>query len=1016
MKLSRFSFILILTVSLVAIMSAGQTMQTGSIKGTITDTEGNSFPGVSITVTGSKLIGSMTDISRSNGAFRTLALPPGTYTVMAELDGFKTMKKEGIVVRIGMVVKVDFAMEPATLEEEITVIAVAPTVDVQSSKLSNVITSSDIARLPIDRNFNNIMNLAPGTVSTGPRHVIHGGTAISTAFDVDGINVNDPSNNHRFFTVQYDAMEEVEIVTGALPAQVGNTGGTFVNVVTKSGGNDFHGTFQTYYTKSSLSQILFPDTQLKAMGMGKPVSPKLDIDVSATLGGPIKKDKLWFFSSLNFAKNEQFSSFIPTTILGRSFDQYPVESQTIQGLFKLSAQLSKSMRFFTMINYQRSKTPFGGTGARITQEATNQRPKTSKFIATANLNIVLSPNSFLDFRGSYNKLDNPIYFQDEADDLGHFWDVYTGYQWGSDNRPEEHTYRNIKGTSVRMTQFLDNFLGGNHEIIMGLEYEDGYQQWNYWRANPIRWDYYNGNPYYYRGLYGLDAPHPTFGDGRLTLLISSGAEDGSEPYTAGHSRTFAGFIQDSWTIKEKLTLNLGVRYDRLTGSMPAVTKRAAAGLPEEIGAYAVEPVLGINPFGELSAEAFPNILVWNSLSPRIGLTYDLFGNAKTALKAGYSSYAMAMPTMYYLGMHPLRVRNVTIDWWDLNGNGVLDSPGVDDYAARRQPVEMLPDFYNNRHLDGIKVPHFNQWTLGVDHALNRDLKIGLQFIYSNKKNPVDTVLYDRDTQKIWNTYERAPEWWVPFTTIVPAVGEFPDQEVTMYFLSADAPWATQFTAMTNVEEAERRYRALEFVFNKRYANGWSLGGSVVWSKTEGNNQETYGPVWGWAASYDNANFFVNGFGRTPFDIPLSIKLYGSFELPFDFNISFFLTHASGQTWQRTVQVFPPSDWAAANNTRPDSYTINVEQRGSQRYQSRTNVDFRLEKEFQVGQFGRFGLFLDVFNLFGARYVNHEENPGGRWSPDAENTNQGTYLTGGNYTKLTGIDGVRIFKFSVRFTF
>ena len=168
----------------------------------------------------------------------------------------------------------------------------------------------------------------------------------------------------------------------------------------------------------------------------------------------------------------------------------------------------------------------------------------------------------------------------------------------------------------------------------------------------MTWEYYNESPYYYRGLYGLDAPHPTFGDGRLVLLISSGAEDGSEPYTAGHSITYAGFIQDSWTIKEKLTLNLGVRWDRLTGSMPAVTKRAAAGLPEAIGAYAVEPVLGINPFGELSAEAFPNILVWNSLSPRIGLTYDLFGNAKTALKAGYSSYAMAMPTMYYLGMHP----------------------------------------------------------------------------------------------------------------------------------------------------------------------------------------------------------------------------------------------------------------------------------------------------------------------------------------------------------------------------
>ena len=132
--------------------------------------------------------------------------------------------------------------------------------------------------------------------------------------------------------------------------------------------------------------------------------------------------------------------------------------------------------------------------------------------------------------------------------------------------------------------------------------------------------------------------------------------------------------------------------------------------------------------------------------------------------------------------------------------------------------------------------------------------------------------------------------------------------------------------------------------------------------------------------------------------------------------TFGVDHASGMTWQRTAQVFPPSDWATANNALLWSYTINVEQRGSQRYQSKTNLDFRLEKEFYIGQFGKIGLFLDVFNLVGARYVWHQENPGGRWFPDAENTNQGTYLTAGNYSKLTGIDGVRIFKFSARFTF
>jgi len=1016
MKVVRTFLLVVLALLLFTNLNAQLTLQTGTIRGTITDAEGIPLPGVSVTVTSPALIGSITDISRDNGAFRTVALPPGTYTVTAELDGFKTMRSEGIAVRIGMAVKVDFTMEPATLEEEVTVIATAPSVDVQSSKLTSVMTAEDIAKLPVSRNLSSIMTLAPGSVNTGPRHVIHGGTEISTAFDVDGINVNDPSNHHRFFTVQYDAMEEVEIVTGALPAQVGLTGGTFVNVVTKSGGNDFHGTFQTYYTRSELVQVLFPDTQLKAMGAGKPSSPKYDLDMSATLGGPIKKDKLWFFSDFAYTKSEEFSTFIPTVILGRSFDTYPIKGTAWQGLFKLTTQFSKSMRFFTMFNYQRSATPYSSTGTYITQEATVQLPRTVRYIATANLNWVLSPNSFLDLRASYAALDNPIYFQDSSDKMPHYYDYFTNYRWGGDDRPEEHTYRHNTQVSVRMTQFLDDFLGGNHEVQLGVEYYDYYQQWNYWRYDPMTWHYYNGSPYYYRGVYGLDGPHPTFGDGRLVFLISSGEEDGNEPYTAGHSIKYAGYLQDSWTIKDRLTINLGARFDRLSGSMPAITKRAASGLAEAIGAAVIEPEMGINPYAERSAEEFSNLLVWNTLSPRIGLTYDLFGDAKTAVKAAYSRYSMGMPTMYYLGMHPLRVRSVTFDWWDLNNNGVPDFPGTDDYAVRSLPVEMLPDYYNNRHLDGIKAPIFNQWTFGIDHALFTDLKIGLQFIYSNKVGPVDTVLYDRATQRIWNTYERAPEWWIPFTTVVPGVGEFPDQEVTMYFLSQNAPWRTLFTAMTNVEEARRKYRALELVFNKRYAQGWSLGGSVVLSRTEGNNEETYGPVWGWAAAYDNANWFVNDYGKTPYDIPLQIKLYGSFELPLQFVTSFFLSHASGTTWQRTVQVFPPSDWASANNTLLWSYTVNVEPRGSQRYQSNTNVDFRLEKEFFIGSSRKIGLFLDVLNLFGARYVWYQENPGGRWFPTAENTNQGNYLTAGNYGRLTGIDGVRIFKLSLRFTF
>jgi len=1017
MKLSKVFLIGFLLLLMISLADAQQTLQTGSIRGMVTDTDQNPLPGVTITVTSPSLIGSISNISRDSGLFRTTALPPGTYTLVAELQGFKTFKGEGIVVQVGMTVRINITMEPSALQEEITVVGTAPTVDVVSNKITNVMSSEEIQKLPIARDLNSLVTLTAGAVPANFGQIIHGGTEISTAFDIDGINVNDPAMNRNFLEVQYDSMEEVEIMTGALPAQVGNTGGTFVNVVTKSGGNDFHGSTLFYYTKNDLTQVLFPETQLKIFGVPKPISPKDDLEASATLGGPIKKDRIWFFAAMAYNKIDQYGDFIPTTIQGKKYETYEYSSTTLQGLLKLSTQISKSIRFFTMFSINRNEQPYVLGGPYITDENTRYRPGTIQLAFTGNWNWVINPNAFLDVRASVAKLDLSIYDNNSGADKPHFQDYYTGYHWGSNSGPSEHTYRNSQQASIRITQFLDNFLWGNHEIQAGLEVQRNRQQWNYWRTDPMHWNYYNGNPYYWRGFYNLSGPHPSFGDGRLYFNTSSGKEDGNEARTAGVTLRYGAFVQDAWTIKNRFTINLGLRLDRLSGTMPAQTKRPAAGLAEAIGEALVVPEYGFNPFGELSTPEFKDILAWTNLSPRIGLSFDPFGKGKTALKAGFANYADAMPTMYYLGIHPLRVSTIGLNWWDSNNNSIPDYPGVDKYAyTAGAPVFMLPDYYNNRILPGVKAPRVNQFSLGFDHELFKDFKISVQYIESKKFNTVDTVLYDRSTGRVWNTYERAPEWWIPFTTTVPAIGEFPAQEVTLYFMSNNAPWQDQFTALANVPEAKRKYQALELTFSKRYSHGWSLGGSAVLSKTMGNNSELYGRVWGYSNAYDNANFFVNAHGRTPYDRPLMIKLYGSFDIPGEFVVSFFATYSSGKAWARSVTVVPPAAWANANNTKQYSYTVNLETPGSRRDQDTTQVDFRIGKELNFSKSGRIWLYLDIFNLLGNRYVWTQDNPGGQWRPADVNTTQGTYTSAANYGKVTSVQGTRIFKFSVRISY
>ena len=1004
----RMIFSLVLVFFLWPSLLTSQQLQTGTIRGTVTDEDGAPLPGVSVSVKGLSLLGTVTDVSKDNGLFRAPALPPGTYTISFELKGFQPVRRENIIINVGMVVTLNIQMKVSAIQEEITVLAASPVVDVQSTKIATQITRDIIMNLPMQRSLDRIMGMTAGTVSG----IMHGGTAISHAYEVDGINVNDPSMNGRFVTVEYDAMEEVEVITGGLPAQVGNTGGSFVNVVTKSGGNKFSGMIQMYYTNEDLNEILFSDEQIKALNVGKPTFNIYQINTSAILGGPIVKDKLWFFGDLGMTRNKFMSTFLPTTILGKSYEQYQPYNRNYNGFLKLTTQLGKNLRVFVMANHSNPYTPYSGAGTYTTAEACQERTDYN-WAFTANASWILSPNTFIDFRAGVADIQWNIYFQPGTEQNYAFNDAYTFYSWGSTGRFGEPVWRNSKQASVRLTHFQDGFLGGDHEFRAGVEVQTGVDEWTWYRDNPVFWYYYKGNPYYYRGLYGLTGPHPTYGDGLLYFYICG--PKSSPNVVNGSEVRFGSYIQDTWTIKNRLTLNFGVRFDTYNGYLPESTKVASLGISPAIGEALFVPQFGFNPYGAMTIDRWDDVMGWSPLSPRFGFSYDLFGDGKTAVKASFSRYAEAMPVMYFQTVHPLRPVSYGFYWTDLNNNGVPDAPPGDKYVAFGASVQqMLPSYYKQRIDPDIKAPMYNEYAASINHELFRDFNVGLQFIYREKKDTVGAILYDPNTKRYWNTYEKATDWWIPFTTIVPSAGSFPERAVTMYFMSNNAP--AQMTAFANVPEAERKYQALELTFNKRMSHGWQLGGSVVWSQTKGNNTDDYGSVWGYSAAYLQANWFVNRFGYIGSDCPLAIKLFGTFSLPLRFLASFYYVHFSGAPWQRSVTVYPPAGWAAANNAQGLSYSVNLESSGTRRDTAYDNLDFRLEKELGLGRFGKLGVFVDVFNLLGNQYVTIGMNPGGTWRPSDANTNVGTYTASSSFGKVTNISGVRNFRLSARFSF
>lgn len=1008
-------FALALALVLISPLGAQLSKQTGTITGTIRDEQGVVLPGAAVTVAGPKLLGQATDVSRADGTYVIRALPPGVYTLTIALPGFATAKKEGIDVHVGMTLELNFSMKQGALAEEVTVVGAAPTVDVRSTKTTLIMDASSLTQLPLNRSVFNVIAAAPGAYQNpddSQQFLVHGGTGISNTFDVDGVNTNWAADYGIWFSeIGYDSMDEVEVITGGIAAEDTVPGGALINVVTKSGGNAFHGQVQAYYTSEHLSQYQFTKEQLDIFGLSRPAVSVYEVEPTFQLGGPIIKDRLWFFTDVGLQKSNRHSGFIPTTILGNSYSSYDQAETFTKGFLKLTGRITDKLRVALYGSYIKDRAPHNWGGEYTTKEASyDYTDKRWKFNASASW--FLDKNSFFEFRSGASGMVDWMLPQPGTEDSASYYDYYTYYSWGRNWRERHSNSTNWQNT-VDFTHFADSVLGGDHEFKAGFIHQFIFYNWPWFRKNPLDAYYWDGSPYLFDAWYGSDV----YGDAPLGVLFC-GPNDG-DTYSRGNMLRLGGYVQDSMTIKNRLTLNFGLRYDHYMGYLPAADKKAVAGIGLEIGEAALTPLFGFNALGDMHMNAWKPALQWGALTPRLGFIYDLFGNGKTAVKGSFSVYSDFMSTMYFDTSHPFREWEIFFSWWDDNGNGGYDAPGIDSYAWLdgwgKNPLEFSPDYYQKTVAKHIKSPLYYEYTVGLDHTLARDWSVRLKYIHKIKIHTVDTVYYDPASDRVWNTYESATDWWVPFTTVIPAVGGYPEKTVTMYFMSNDAP--APFYQFRNVPGAKRNYNAVELAFDKKMSRGWSFGGSVILSKTMGNNAGDYGSVWGYGAAYDDANWFVNRYGRVPEDVPLGIKLYGAFKLPYGFMASFFAQAFSGQPYQRTVTVYAPSDWAEAHNVNTlFYYTINVETQGARRRESRNNVDVRLEKEFAFRRVGTLSVFLDVFNLLGDKHIVAGLDPGGYWYPDAENTSSGSYSADYYYGKVTATTGQRVVKLSARFSF
>jgi len=1016
MKIIKILTIIMLGLFLVPFLSS-QEMQTGSIRGKVTEENGQPLPGVSITISGPHLLGTITATTGTEGTFRASYISPGAdYQIKAELSGFETVIRKGIIINAGKTIYIEIQMAPSAIAKEITVVAPSPTVDVVKSERYTTIVADTLANLPLPRDILSGMKIAPSVVS-----YLRGGLSRGSmtghgegeaGFTLDGIPMNDSDQGFLYMGIDtgmaWDMVEEVGVVaTGASAANFNSMGG-MINVITKSGGNKFSGEASFYYTNKNLVGISIPKESLSALGLAQPSIPVYSYDTSFSLGGPIIRDKIWFLAEFRYLNSEYTGDFTPTVIAGKQYTAYNRTFPNYIGFLKLSALVTSNIRASAMAHYSYQNVPYYYSGwNRTDQVNSNNRPLRLNY--AGNLSWTITGNTVVDLKvgGLYFKWQG--LYTPAADPNGPaFVDDYTTYSWGRMSS-ESYTYKPKVHIALNLTRFQDDFLGGNHEFKAGIEWERNRGDYGQYSKNILTWHYYKGNPYYYRGLYGIKGPDPVQGDGLLNFS-AIGTTYGSSS-TIGITSRISGFIQDSFTIK-RLTINIGVRADHLTAWSPGRSKGAASDpVALAIGDTYFVPTFGINPFGEITHPTWDNAFPYGTfISPRLGLTYDLFGKGQTAIKASFTRQQEYFATGAFSGMYPM-TGFFTFNWFDLNGNGTPDLPGIDKYVSiGSTPLGMVSTSYLRAIDPNVKIPYEDEFSAGIEHELLKHLNVGVRYINRQRKRIMGDVLYDEATQRYWYSYDKAPDWWVPFTTTIPAYGIYPSKTVIMYFRSNSAP--ALYSRRTNIPEARMKYETYEFSFEKRMSDGWQIGGSFNYTRLKGNYPLSLNSQYS-MGFFSSPNSFVNSYGDLPFSRPIMVRLYGSFILPYEFMFSFIYSHQDGSPWGRTVSVRPPTAWAAANNVNVLAYSINVEPPGTRWEQPSDNIDIKVAKDIALGP-GRLGLSMDVFNLLGAYTITDIRNPAGTWLPKDNNTASGTYTPG--TTRLTGITGSRLLKFSIYYRF
>jgi hypothetical protein len=894
MKRHGLFFPLLLGVLLCSGALIAQVPTGSKIVGTVTDEDGGALPGVTVEGTNPKLIGKVTAITDANGTYRLLALTPGEYKLVFTLTGFKSVVRERVYVGIEQTINLNIVMQPGALEEEVTVIGQSPIIDVKSTLRGMTLTQDIFQLLPKGRNFDTLVTAVPGVYDDTDLLAgisVDGASGAENMFYVDGMDTTNPYTGASGQGVTFDFAEEVQFKASGYNAEYGGSVGGVINVVTRSGGNEFHGELLGYFSGTALEGTRRKELSLNFQE-GSRTATYYNYDQfygdttdkrfegGFALGGYILKDRLWFFGSLmpvyferyrnmdfaiqnkpgvtNDYTRKEYTYNISGKITAQPFGKLRLGASFVNNFFKYEGDNASAASASTTVDYE----IYGYSYPNWT--------------VAGYADYTISNNALLSVRGGYFFTDSknqrapvassPFYAFQSEQPYSYAANTNAGMPgippqfvqvagWQSFPRAQvQNRLKNIRdrlNLNADFTYYMT--LGGEHAWKAGVGFMRRTEDFDDGSVMPIvylTWDQdfeaYGTN--YGRGTYGWYA-------------VRGNADSG--PYGNNYvvnMNAWSLYLQDSWTIGNKLTLNLGLRAES-----------------EYLPSYTTDPAYA----GIKNPVNFP---FSKKLAPRLGVVYDVFGDSSLKLYGTFGIYNDVMKLNMganALGGFKWKSAYYTLDDYDYTKIGVNDNyPGtlltvLDFRAPVFDSIDPDMDPFRQREI-----------SLGAEKMLSQDMSISLRLVQKSVLKGIEdcgVVLPDvgeyyyytnPGSDFLWQKYQESK-----------AAGLMPEGVPRM-------PWA------------KRNYWGMNLAFDKRLSNHWLGGISYTLSRLEGNftglasgdergrnspNGERFFDLWhmSWTKNMEPVD------GPLPTDRTHAFKGYGSYVFNWGLTIGATLNAFSG---------------------------------------------------------------------------------------------------------------------------